>query len=279
MSVPFGLSASVGPFLPDDLPAVDKIGPDALNSGLKSVIAGDFIAVRCPKFYEQQLAEEMSTRLLQHPRFNHYDKAEDIGKVGPPYYDTVGDPELEAKYWADSLEWITTLRAAFRPNLSPIDRLRLELDEQWPKGARLLRDAINRPAFAGLSRVFEDGAEALLHVDRLEWDAPVGRFKFSPVAQVSVNVYMKTPMRGGELAIWRVKPDRHGHEKLRIPGSYGLRRELLGEPDVVIKPQPGELILFDAQNVHAVYRSLGGLRVTISCFVVLSAEGQAFIYS
>lgn len=279
MLVPLNVSAIEGPPSSDDLTGVDKIGPEELASGRKAVIAGDVIAVRCPGYYSPPLAEEISKRLVRHPRFSHYEKAPGIGKVGFPYYDTAGDHEFEAKYWANALEWIRTVRAAFWPYLSPIDRLRLDLDEQWSQGARLLRDAINRPAFAGLSRVFEDGGEALPHLDRLEWDAAIGRFKASPAAQVAMNVYMKIPARGGELAIWRVKPDRRRYEELRIPGSYGLRRELLGEPDAVIEPQPGELILFDAQNVHAVYKSSGGPRVTVSFFVVLSAEGQVFIYS
>lgn len=279
MLVPLNVSAGAGPPSSNDRTGVDKIDPKELASGLKAVFANEAIAVRCPGYYSPLLAEEISTRLVRHPRFGHYETAPGIGKVGPPYYDTVRDPEFEAKYWANALEWIRIVRAAFWPYLSPIDCARLELDEQWPQGARLLRDAINRPAFAGLARVFEDGGEALPHVDRLEWDAPIGRFKASPAAQVAINVYMKIPAGGGELAIWRVKPDRRRYEELRIPGSYGLRRELLGRPDAVIEPQPGELILFDAQNVHAVYKSSGGPRVTISFFVVLSAEGQAFIYS
>lgn len=279
MLVPLNVSTGAGPPSSDHLIGVDKIGPEELASGLKAVFVGEAIAVRCPRYYPPPLAEEISRRLVLHPRFSDYEKAPGIGKVGSPYYDTVGDPEFEAKYWANALEWIRTVRAAFWPYLSPIDRLRLDLDEQLPQGARLLRDAINRPAFAGLSRVFEDGAEALPHLDRLEWDAAIGRFKASPAAQGAMNVYMKIPARGGELAIWRVKPDLRRYEDLRIPGSYGLRRELLGEPDAVIEPQPGELILFDSRNVHAVYKSSGGPRVTVSFFVILSAEGEAFIYS
>jgi len=92
------------------------------------------------------------------------------------------------------------------------------------------------------------------------------------------------PPHGGELAIWDLKPDQDEYEALRIPESdglksYGLKREPLGEPAYVITPRPGDLILFDAQRVHAVYASVGGARVTISFFIVLTAEGELLIYS
>lgn len=264
---------------PRDQVDSDLADPDDLASALRSVIAGEQLAVRFPDYYPSWLAERMSKRIIEHEDFGHYAKAPDIGKVGFPYYDTVGNADLEPMYWAQAPSWNGKVRSAHWPEMSPIDRVRLELDESWPHGASLLRDAGGRAAFAGLARVFEDGAEALPHVDRLEWDAPIGRFGFEPIAQIAANVYLRMPPAGGELAIWDIKPEQGKHEDLRIPGSYGLKRELLSEPKLVLKPRQGELVFFDARNVHAVYASAGGPRVTVSFFIVLSAEGEAYIYS
>lgn len=258
---------------------LELAGPDELAMGLQSIIDGERLAARLPGYYSPAVASEMADRLIGHPDFGFYDVAPDIGRVGLSYYDTVNHPDLERQYWAQAQYSNASIRSALAPAMSPVDRFRVELDEQWPSGVRLLRDSIGRPAFAGLARVFNEGVEALPHTDRLEWDAPAGRFLASPKAQVATNVYWRMPPKGGQLAIWDVKPDREQYTRLRLRSStYALDSELLGKPALVIQPREGELILFNAQHVHAVLPSYGGPRVTFS-FFFLSLMGQGFVYS
>jgi len=244
-----------------------------------AAVTSGALAARVARFVAPKAGSKMGRRLIEHPAFGHYAKAPDIGKVGYPYYDTVGDDAQEANYWASSSHWNATVRSAVAPDMSPIDKVHLHLDEALPRGARLLRDAEGRPAFAGLARVFQEGGEALPHVDRLEWDAPAGRFAFTPVCQYAANVYLHMPPWGGELEIWRQKPTQTQYEELRLAGSYGLDRARLGEAAIVIRPRPGDLIIFDAQNVHAVRASHSGARVTVSMFILRAENGEAFIYS
>lgn len=258
---------------------VEEEKSGTLVRALELVRDGDVLAARRPEYYVADLAQKMSEQLILHEDFGHYEKAPDIGKVGFPYYDTVYDVETEAAYWEQAMAWNRKLRKTHWPMMSPIDRVHIELDEAWPHGTRLLHDAAGRAAFAGLARVFQAGAQALPHVDRLEWDAPKNRFDFTPVAQIAMNVYLRMPEKGGEVAIWAKKPDQQEHQGLRIPGSYGLNRELLGDPDLVIRPQQGDLLFFDAQNVHAVFPSEGGERVTVSFFILIAPNGAMFIYS
>src|SRR5262249_9387979 len=149
-------------------PSLNPVDAGDGGAGLRSVIRGDPNAVRFPGYYDASLAAEMGRGLMPHEDFRPFEKAPGPGKVGLSVYDTVGDADLEAKYWMQACSWNAKIRAAFAPNISPIDRVHIELDEQWPTGLQILRNSDGQPAFAGLARVFGDGAQALPHVDRLE---------------------------------------------------------------------------------------------------------------
>ena len=279
MPVPLASTETDLPRLDDAQSKTLPVCAGALGRALNTVLTGRALAVRLPGYYPAEQCDAMSQRLIRHPGFGYYDKAPGIGKVGFPYYDSVGSETREAEYWVEAQQWNSLIRDAFAPALSPVDRVHLELDEAFVRGCRLLRSFEGKPAFAGLARVFEHGSGALPHVDRLEWDAPAHRFSLRPVAQVAVNAYLQMPGEGGEVAIWNWKPSRAKHEALRVPGSYGLDERKLGAPDVLITPTPGDLMVFDAQNVHAVRASKGGIRVTVSLFIVITEGGDVFIYS
>lgn len=251
-----------------------------LTAALDDIASGTTVATVFRGYIEPTLAEGMlAERVLSHPKLVGYEKAPDIMRVGMPYYDTVGCPSKEAEYWTHAQDWMEDMRHSFAPYLNPLDRVRLSIDEEQGPGVLPLRNSNGDPAFAGLARCFDGGAGADPHVDRLEWDAPVGRFFGMPTAQIAVNIYLKVPTSGGEISIWESRPDRAAHEAMRVPGSYGLKRELIGAPNHVIRPHAGDLVFFDAQRIHAVGASHGA-RVTISAFLIQFApRGSWFIYS
>ncbi|MBI3818887.1 MAG: 2OG-Fe(II) oxygenase [Planctomycetes bacterium] len=248
-----------------------------LADGIAHVLGGETLVARVGNYYTSEVATSFAERILGHRELDRYAKAPDIGKIGSAFYDTVGDPIAESRYWDEAHHWIAEIRSAFAPQLSPIDRIRLDLDETWPGGASLLRDRAGRAAFVGLARVFY-GKGADPHVDRLEWDAPAGRFDPNVKAQLAINVYLQVPPVGGELAIWGSKPDEETYEAIRIPGSYGVRREALSVPDVIVQPNIGDVLIFDANNIHSVADSIGGPRVTAALFVVRFEASERLFY-
>jgi hypothetical protein len=264
---------------PEPRHQVSVVDTDDMESALNAVRSEQVLAARVRGFYSEAVATELAARLLHHPDLDHYELAPEIGKLGSPYYDSVGNSELECQYWRQAPDWNQKLRQVYFPSASPVDRLHVELDEILPRGLRLLRDASGEPAFAGLVRVFGEGAGADPHTDHLENDAPRGRLAFTPAEQIAVNVHLRSATQGGELAIWSWKPTRDEYDELRIPGWYGLDRSKLSEPTVVVRPEVGDLILFSSHNVHAVLPSRRSPRVTASFFVVIGSNGAAFMYS
>lgn len=243
----------------------------------RALLGGRILALRVPNYYTPRLAHLMAKRLIAHPLFGHYNNAPDVGRVGTAFFETVENGVLREKYYAGAITAIHALREACLPLSSPVDLFRLSLEETWEWGATLA-NLDGRPMFVGLARVFEEGAEALPHQDILRRDAPYCPSAYGLLTQLAINVYLQPSPSGGELEIWQMRLTDAEYDALRLPESYGLDRRRLPEPDVVIRPEVGELILFDSTNVHAVRATIGGSRVTVSAFVGYRGPGQPLIY-
>ncbi len=170
--------------------------------------------------------------------------------------------------------------------MTPMDKLRLELDEAWPGGARVARDAsTGRPLLAGAGRIMHPRGShdpGFCHVDDIAvmGDGASGVF--------SANVYLETPPPGlgGELHVWplRVKTRWEFYEHAAAlsllltqePWAQDALREVL-PPPVTLVPEPGELILICAQRPHAVAGFDAGLRVSMQAFVTADGEGKALL--
>lgn len=247
-------------------------------SDLLDLAMGKILALRIPHYYEPVMARALGERFVAHPLFGHYKNAPDIGRVGMAFFETLaGGPELRDTYFGSALSSIRELRRVCSPMLSPMDKLRLDLQEAWEAGADLMH-LEGRPMFVGLARVFEDGAEALPHTDVLRRDAPDCASPLQLITQFAANVYLRTAQQGGEVEIWRRKCSDEEIKTLKMPASYGLDRTKLPPCSVQLTPSDGELILFDATNVHAVRPIIEGPRVTVSCFIGYRGADELLAY-
>jgi len=244
---------------------------------LRDIIDGKVLAVRIPGWYTATQSRQLTRRLLRHPGFSRYSIAPDVGvqRVGYSYFETRADAERLEHYFDQSVATIQEIRRVCAPLLIPIDRLRLELDEQWPGGAGLAMLG-GRKMFVGTSRLFEDGHSLPPHQDVLarETDDEVAR---RLLAQMTVNVYLRTPSEGGELEIWDFIPNEAEAAEL-YSGDYDfLDTGKLPPSAALIRPGVGELILMLSNRIHAVRASRGGPRVSMSCFVGSTGEAERLV--
>jgi CRP-like cAMP-binding protein len=183
---------------------------------LRDIIDGKVLAVRVPGWYTSRQCQQLTRRLLRHPGFSRYSIAPDVGvqRVGYSYFETRGDTERLEHYFDQAVPTIDEVRRVCAPLLTPIDRLRLELDERWPGGAGLAMLS-GRKMFAGISRLFEDGHALPPHQDVLARETE-DEVATRLLAQLTVNIYLRTPRAGGEL-------DRCLHQGLR-PRQRPVRR-------------------------------------------------------
>lgn len=239
---------------------------DIRKDDIEGLLNGDLLAVRIGAYCSSEQAEVISTLLCNSRLHGAYENAPAIGRTGQAFFESQASDETANRYLQNAVPWIRELRDALHPNLSPIDRVRLELDEVWSPGARLATMAGHK-MFAGLARTFATGSHAEPHQDIWWWDCPSSPEARRVKTQLAMNVYLTMPARGGELTLWPDSYDAEGYARRKVPGSYGLRREVLPEPAAKLVPRVGELILFNANKVHAVEPIEEGDRVTWSCFI------------
>jgi hypothetical protein len=247
--------------MPNDIVECRALSQDALTS----VMNGDSLALRVAGYYEEDLAIQL-TNLLGPQGASSGSQSSIYLTEHIPFYNTVQNPEKGRLYFEYAKDWISELRFRARPFLSPMDRIRLELDEIWPAGASILR-LYSRMMYFGLVRVWPESAEALPHQDVLSREVADCPFIFDQRSQLGVNVYLQTAEEGGEIEIWRKQMTSDDCIRFGIHGSYGFPRDSLGQPSCVIEPKRGDLIALNSFNVHAVRRVARGSRVTVSGFV------------
>ena len=254
---------------------------------LLDLLHGKYIALRIPNYYPAQQAQEISEKLIEEKTLERYNRAPDVGvqRTAITFFETSACVEMLKRYYEHAQVSIQGLRQACFPNLSPLDKLKLELEEIWVTGA-YIENIHNQTMLAGIGRVFEDDFELPPHQDIFSRDisdagVPPTRSFENLTAQLSANIYLRIPESGGELEVWEIKPSTFDQEEIRDREyTYEgiIDRNILPNPTLQIKPEAGELILFDSGRVHAVRPCQGGPRVSMSMFIGYRTTDKPLTY-
>jgi hypothetical protein len=159
--------------------------------------------------------------------------------------------------------------------MTPMDKLRLELDDSWPGGARVGRDEKSgKPLLAGCGRIMHPTSskdQGFCHVDDIAiMKDTIGTF--------SANIYLETPPvgYGGELNIWPINIDsrfdfyKHSGSLSLLLTQEKFAQESLRKclpPPVTITPKEGDLIIICAQRPHSVVGFDIGKRISMQTFI------------
>jgi hypothetical protein len=238
---------------------------------LSRLVNGSAMALRIPDFADRSTCDHLAAWFTSHTGRQPYTheirrdggvehKYFGVDRLGNPFnrvLNTAQNSPERLSYYADALPNIRRVREAVRPHLSPMDKLRLELDEVWPGGATLARFE-GRTMFFGIGRIMDPDtskdSELNPHIDVL----PKSSFDLS--AQFSANVYLAVPPSGGELEMW------NGLGKTASPSDRPAN-----PPTVTIQPRPGELVIFNTWRLHAISRFNKGVRASIQGFIGYTA--------
>jgi hypothetical protein len=237
------------------------------------VAEGRSLALVVPNYYAPEVCAALAGQLLEQTSlWTSYPEgsgAEHIATLGSALYGCLGE-ELSAdcvEYFRRAPARNRALRAAAVPYELPADRVRIELDNDWPAGVTLLRVA-GQTAFFGLCRHVGVGGGIEPHTDRADWDLPCRETSIFR-AQLFLNVYLTQAERGGDLELWRMAIQTPAdYDRLRSKeSSFALDRAQLPDPDATIVIDPGTLVIASASRPHAVTPCSGaGDRLSVSGF-------------
>lgn len=263
---------------------VDQITPDILAEMFNQ----DLLAIRVPNYIGPSLCDELSQWFIQakdlecyhhditiNGNINYIDYG--VDRLGVSYNVTFGKDENSTefkRYYDTALSTIHEIRKACQGRLAPIDKFRLEIDENWVHGASIASfDKKNMTL--GIGRVMNRPEKSHMteiqpHIDLLPPNIS------DIIGQYSVNIYLSLPTLGGELELWDVPPIPT-NEALLMQNDYDWRSEY---PDsTLITPTKGELILINTRRPHAIRAFSSGDRVTQQCFVGVKQDRSIVLWS
>jgi len=242
---------------------------------LSLLLQNGMLGLRIPRFLDQPRLDHILSRIRSPELKQSHRLAGEFKKPGPVFTE-VSCPETREQYHQDAIGGIDFLRGLLAPQLSPIDELRLMLEERWGWGAQLMQDG-PRKFFVGTCRYLENNVDLRPHIDQisrnLRQDSPL-----KLTSQLAAICYLAVPKQGGELEIWNRFPEHDEYQALKGEAVYGIEREALPAPDLVYRPRPGDLLLLNSQAIHAVRPSHDEDRITMGAWVGYQGPGTPLLY-
>jgi 2OG-Fe(II) oxygenase superfamily len=239
--------------------------PELTVVSLRALISGDIGVVWHRGFFPPAECRRALPAIVSECERANYTLTGDFQSIGT----SMGEASESAN---NAIRYIETARQTnevirnhiFAQRLSPIDSLRLILDELWPAGATVGRFE-GRLMLPGIIRRWPTGGHANPHIDQR--DTPLLRH-YELRCRIGANIYLEVPPRGkgGQVDFWTLYDDEAAYD-VNKREDYGLDRAQLGEPLWSAVPDQGDLLMFNARRVHGVRRVDSGSRVTAACFL------------
>lgn len=250
-----------------------RITSELNQSSITKLLNRKIDVIHIEGFYPRELSKIFAEKITSHPKLGYYKKQNTVGRLGMGYIDVEKTPEFAKQYHNEAVDSIWLIRDLIYPYISPIDHLRLILQEIWPAGANI-EHIKNQKCFVGSCRVFSPGVKLRPHTDKLARLLIDGETDIE--GQLTANIYLEMPEEGGEIELWLSEPTKD--QDRVIEALDGVDRQEMGPPQLLIKPSIGDLVIFNAGLMHNVTLGKGKHRVSISSFIGYRGQHSPLTY-
>ncbi|MFD9698198.1 hypothetical protein [Lentzea sp. NPDC059081] len=247
-----------------------------LDRGLVGALFDNEVAaIRIPGFLSREgLAAAVAG--IEENGLDHYrDVDPPIGKIGITQFEHRHGTAAKAAYFEQAAKSNLRRQEVFARSGDPVELVSSALAAVWPRPVSVAEEPAVGGYFAGLVRMIREG---LVHCDWAPHDAPgwsIGEID----AQITWNVYLQLPQDGGATYVYD-RPWDESAEEHAIPDSYGYDDGLVADrARVRIEPAAGDLTFFNSRNFHAIERSSGSDRISVSSFVGRHRDGRLVLWS
>jgi 2OG-Fe(II) oxygenase superfamily len=252
----------------------------AFAVSIRKIMRGELVAAIFKNFAPPDVSDvacESLTAIGAEP----YSGAEGVGRVGDSLYETGHSKQRWVDYYNKEKENLARSRSLFPDGQYPIDRLRIDLDDNWHRPVSRLRleDGLCN---LGLCRALATDGFIWPHNDVPRADVPGSLLAQQIDIAVTCNLYLSVPEWGGEVKVYPQRLSRNEYDANRrpAPNDYAVRDEILVPDPVIIRPEKGDLIIWDADYLHSVGACKGQTpRYTLSSFIGVTRDQELRLYS
>jgi len=237
----------------------------------------ELCAVRIPGFAPPATCNLALRGIAAHGMEYYRNIQPPIGRIGITQYEHMNGPDEKRSYFSKTAAANATRKAIFSQSGDLLAGVIGVFQGAWRERVDIAVENTGEQYFAGLVRHIPI---ALLHRDWAPKDArgwSVGNVS----AQLTWNIYLQTSESGGGLVIYKRRYEESDECAKLAPDNCAFSAAMVKDCDLAeIRPEPGELLLFNARNYHEVRRTEGTTpRITTSSFIGRMPAGDLAFWS
>lgn len=162
-------------------------------------------------------------------------------------------------------------------NVDPVEMVMQAIAGRTGRRVGLFEEPGHGKYFAGAFRSFR--GHGRLHADHAPSHIKQPWAVTAIQRQLTWNIYFSMLRSGGEVVIYDTIHTAK-NDVMKVPGEYYFPYEVLEREDhVKIRPNVGDLIIFNTQNFHEILGNTDGYRISQTSFMGLRPDGSLGLWS
>lgn len=263
---------------------ISKVDGEAIKDSIYELTDNSLAAVRIPDIFNVQEIDTIVDNINKqgvtwypHCEFNQ-------GRIGICSTEYAAKIHGKETYFMSEAEASKIRGGIFPSDLDPVSRMVSIFSQRFDTSVAKEPSLGDAQYFTGLVRAM--GKASTTHFDYAPQQLPGWWISQAPT-QFAVVTYLQVPGEGGELIIynrqWEPEDEKHNND-VDEKGPKGFQDDFLAdEESITLRPNPGEMLIFNSRNFHGVKGIVSGARrltrYSINSFMSLSNDDRLYLWN